>query len=154
MGEVGYLGIILFGIILTITGFPISFLEFYLSFILKSYWLAFSFIQTINFSSAIIQYLIVISCCRKCVQKYLEKETFLKVFNLFIEGDKKGSWLNILLLRYLHFPFALKNYGLALFNINFVKYILTLIPTTFLFSMIRILIGNTMRKIDDVYEEN
>ena len=75
------------------------------------------------------------------------------MFKIFIEGDKKGSWLNILLLRFLHFPFALKNYGLALFNINFWKYLLTLFPTTFLFSMIRIFIGNTVRKMEDLYNE-
>ena len=75
------------------------------------------------------------------------------MFKIFIEGEQKGSWLNILLLRYLHFPFVLKNYGLALFNIDFLKYILTLFPTTFLFSMIRILMGNTVRKMEDLYDE-
>ena len=44
LGLIGYLGLILFGVLLTVIGFPISFLELYIAFSQKSYWLSFLFI--------------------------------------------------------------------------------------------------------------
>ena len=40
----GYVGLIILGILMTISGFPISYFELYISFSLKSYWLSFLFI--------------------------------------------------------------------------------------------------------------
>ena len=39
-----------------------------------------------------------------------------------------------------------------MFNIDFWKYIITLIPTTFLFSIIRIIFGNTARNLGESSE--
>ena len=52
----------------------------------------------------------------------------------------------------MHCPFFIKNYALAMFNIDFCKYILTLIPTTFFFSILRIIFGNTSKNLSDFSE--
>ena len=83
------------------------------------------------------------------MHSYFEKKSFYEIIKVFVEGEHRGNLLNILLIRYMHCPFFLKNYGLAMFNIEFWKYIITLIPTTFLFSIIRILFGNTARNLSD-----
>ena len=49
-------------------------------------------------------------------------------------------------------PISLKNYALSVFNIDLLKYSLTILPTTTIFSCIRIYIAHTAKTIFELIE--
>lgn len=52
----------------------------------------------------------------------------------------------------MYIPIFLKNAGLALFKVELYKALITLIPSSLSFSIIRIIIGNRIRNINELME--
>ena len=148
LGLIGYFIIIIIGNVILILGFPITIFELVIGFTFHNLYLGFLVDILTSLSAETFCFLLSKYLIKEKIESILIKKKIFLSFKLLLEKDK---WKNSFFIRLMYIPVFVKNYGIPLFDINYLIFFFTSIPTVVGFGIWRVYMGHSAKNMDSLF---
>lgn len=150
-GLIGYLIFILIGCSMILTGIPFLIFELYTPFVLKAYFLSILIVFITKILGVSLSFWISRNLLRRKLENILFKNKIFRTIQLIYQENPSKC---LLMVSLFFIPFFIKNYGVGLLNVSFIKFSLIYTSSQLALSLWFINIGINAKEYLELENDN